>query len=497
MLAPCQTTLAKLRPCRATRFRPTVHVSTMSYKEAVRLAATRFKNIKYVPAAEVQLQPGRLDLTKVRRWVKALGLERTSFDVIHVTGTKGKGNTCAWTQALLQSYFRSNSIAARVGRYTSPHLTTPRERMVIGSSPVSEAVYADRFFHVWNTILADVGGKEDEMPGFLQLMALLSADVFAHEKVDVAVYEVHAGGRVDATNMWDDRTMVCGFNTIGLDHVPLLGNNVAEIARNKAGIMKPGCRAFSVPQLPEAREQLEAEASHLGCPITFLDPTYAQVPTDRTDRAALQLPALRGNLALSIELANAYLESRFEGRLSDDDIAETMRTYQLPGRMQVVEEPESQTRWYLDIAHNDISIPVALDWFISEVRKFDGEASPRPRRTRTLVFGQASKHRDAVNLINVFARHCRARDITFDRIILSAHANIITGKPMFAPESAKETAPLWRELAPVEISPSIHEALRSAQTTDNSDGSHVLVVGSSHLVSSALKIMQDKEGSPA
>ncbi|KAL8392541.1 hypothetical protein RB599_005171 [Gaeumannomyces hyphopodioides] len=446
----------------------------MSYKEAVRLAATRFKNIKYVPAAELQLQPGRLDLTKVRRWVKALGLERTSFDVIHVTGTKGKGNTCAWTQALLQSYFRSNSIAARVGRYTSPHLTTPRERMVIGSSLVSEAVYAERFFHVWNTILADVGGKEDDMPGFLQLMALLSADVFTHEKVDVVVYEVHAGGRVDATNMWDDRTVVCGFNTIGLDHVPLLGNNVAEIARNKAGIMKPGCRAFSVPQLPEARQQLEAEAAQLGCPITFLDPACAQIPTDRVDRTDLQLAALRGNLALSIELANAYLESRFEGRLSDDDIAETMRTYRLPGRMQVVEEPESQTRWYLDIAHNDISIPVALDWFISET----------------------SKHRDAVNLINVFTRHCRARDIAFDRIILSAHTNIITGKPMFAPESAEETAPLWSELAPVEISPSIHEALRSAQTTDNPDGSHVFIVGSSHLVSSALKSMQDKEGSP-
>ncbi|KLU92079.1 hypothetical protein MAPG_11026 [Magnaporthiopsis poae ATCC 64411] len=370
--------------------------------------------------------------------------------------------------------------------------------MMIGSAPVSEAVFADRFFHVWNAILTDVGGKEEDMPGFLQLMALLSADVFAHEKVDVAVYEVHAGGRVDATNMWDDRTVVCGFNTIGLDHVPLLGNNVAEIARNKAGIMKPSCRAFSVPQLPEARGQLEAEAAQLGCPITFIDPARARIPSDLAGRTDLQLPAQRGNLALSIELANAYLESRFGGRLSDDDIAETMRAYQLPGRMQVVEEPGSQTRWYLDIAHNDISLPVALDWFISEVRKFDGETSLRPRRrTRTLIFGQTSKHRDAVNLINAFTRHCRTQDVVFDRIILSAHTNIITGRPMFAPEYAERTAHLWKELGPVEISASIDEALRAAQITDNPDGSHVLVVGSSHLVSSALRSMQNQETSTA
>lgn len=367
--------------------------------------------------------------------------------------------------------------------------------MVIGPAPVSEAVFADRFFHVWNAILADVDGKEDDMPGFLQLMALLSADVFTYEKVDVAVYEVHAGGRVDATNMWDDRTVVCGFNTIGLDHVPLLGSNVAEIARNKAGIMKSSCRAFSVPQLPEAREQLEAEAAQLGCPITFIDPARAQIPSDLAGRTDLQLPAQRGNLALSIELANAYLESRFGGRLSDDDIAETMRTYQLPGRMQVVEEPGSKTRWYLDIAHNDISVTVALDWFISEVRKFDGETSLGPRRTRTLIFGQTSTHRSAVNLINAFTRHCRTRDIVFDRVILSAHTDIITGKSMFAPEYAEKTAHLWKEVGAVDISPPIHEALRTAQITDNPDGSHVLVVGSSHLVSSALKSMQNQETS--
>ncbi|TLD03135.1 uncharacterized protein PgNI_12516 [Pyricularia grisea] len=450
----------------------------MSYQEALGLLKTRVKI--FSPIANRGLQKRNDDLSRVRRWGKALGHDRKTFDVIHVTGTKGKGTTCAWTQALIQSYFQSNSINAKVGRYTSPHLYTPRERIAINSVQVSENVFAKHFFQVWNTILADVNGNSESMPGFLQFMALLSAEIFNRVGVAVAVYEVHAGGRFDATNMWDD-TMVCGFNTIALDHVPMLGNNVKEIARNKAGILKSGCRAFSVQQSNDARQELEAEAAQLKCDLNFVETNESLIPKDPSGKDLR--PADLNNLQLAIELANAYLFSKHNGRLSSKHVAEAMHIYNLPGRAQILEETESSTRWYLDIAHNDISIPVALDWFISEV----WQAGHHPR---VLIFGASSAQRNTDDVVRTLVRSCIARGFTFDEIVLASHQSSLDESILFTKDVACRTMDLWKEMKVVPSFQTIEQAIKSIRHADL--GYQVLITGSAHLVSSAMLAMQSQ-----
>ncbi|KAL8335477.1 hypothetical protein RB598_009587 [Gaeumannomyces tritici] len=513
-----------------------------TYEEAIKLLTSRSKAFK--KAATLPNGAPRDPIPNyvgMREWLAVLGHHEPSrpFDVIHVTGTKGKGGTCAWTDALLRSHFQSSHPQAagrpKVGLYTSPHIVSERERIRIDFAPVSESLFARHFFHVWETVLRHVG-HVDSMPGYLQLLALLSAYIFRVEGVAVAVYEVHAGGRFDSTNVWDT-PVACGFNTIGLDHVGLLGQNVGEIAWNKAGIMKKGAKAFSVPQVPEAKEPLVHEAKALGCPLAFVDAQgpdgSSAIPPNAPDyRPELLLPEPRNSLSLAIHLANAYLGKRGT-TLGQETILGAVQNFQWPGRFQVAEAPQgSKTRWYLDFAHNDISLPVALNWFHAEVSRFDkvnplppmdvpmaGEANKglrgqpaegqppfcQAKRIRALVFGHQSDRRETADMAKVILQHCREKGMVFDHIILAGHSRRVSGRQVFDYDEARKVLELWQGSAGWEPGVNItwcataKEAMdtveRLAAGTAGDDeksagtGVHALIVGSSHLVSSAVAAM--------
>lgn len=114
-------------------------------------------------------------------------------------------------------------------------MTNERERIRIDFRPLSERAFARYFFEVWDAMKEKVDG-EKSMPGYLQLLALLSVHAFNQEGVDVSIFEVHAGGRKDATNMFD-QPVACGFTTIGLDHTDILGESIESIAWHKSGIL--------------------------------------------------------------------------------------------------------------------------------------------------------------------------------------------------------------------------------------------------------------------
>ncbi|KAK4108878.1 Mur ligase [Canariomyces notabilis] len=190
------------------------------------------------------------------------------------------------------------------------------------------------------------------MPGYLQLLALTSVHAFREEAVDVAIYEVHAGGRRDATNIFE-RPVACGLTTIGMDHADLLGDTIRSITWHKSGIMKRGQPAYSVIQeKPVAEEVLEKEAAKLDCPLEFVD-TYAHLP----DHPRLRVPAQKRNASLAIRLANAYLGS-YNDELSLDDIITGTSRCNWPGRFQTI--LKGPHHWALDVAHNHLSLPVAL-----------------------------------------------------------------------------------------------------------------------------------------
>ncbi|MCL5959347.1 MAG: bifunctional folylpolyglutamate synthase/dihydrofolate synthase [Chloroflexi bacterium] len=191
------------------------------------------------------LAPIHYDLERVRRLVALLGNPHQRFKSIHVAGTKGKGSTAAMIAGALRR------AGLRTGLFSSPHLHSFRERIRISGGLISEedlchAVESVRpGVEILTRLHPDLGA-----PTTFEITTALAFRHFADSDVDVAVLEVGLGGRLDATNVVEP--LVSVITSISLDHTQVLGGTIAQIAREKAGIIKPGGTVVSAPQAPEA-----------------------------------------------------------------------------------------------------------------------------------------------------------------------------------------------------------------------------------------------------
>ncbi len=216
---------------------------------------------------------------------------------IHVAGTNGKGSVCSLLSAALTSQ------GLRPGLYTSPHLVSVRERLRIGGEAISEAKFAE----IAAGIRADAARLFPAVgptPTFFEFLTAMAWRWFAQESAKFAILEVGMGGRLDSTNVCEPAITV--ITSIGLDHIGALGNTLAEIAAEKAGILKPGVPLVCGVRNPEAREVIMARASELRVPVWQLGEDFAVLATEPTDagqQVQLRLPtgqctaeiALRGS----------------------------------------------------------------------------------------------------------------------------------------------------------------------------------------------------------
>ncbi|CAL9071689.1 unnamed protein product [Musa textilis] len=195
--------------------------------------------------------------------VEIIGVEKSlpELKIIHIGGTKGKGSTCTFCEAILRE------CGFRTGLFTSPHLMDVRERIRINGLDISEDKFLYYFWDCWN-LLKERVDEDLPMPPLFQFLTVLAFKIFVSEKVDVAIIEVGLGGRLDSTNVVKE-PVVCGITSLGMDHMEILGDTIGQIASAKAGIFKPHVPAFTVPQLPEAMLALEERASELMIPLTF------------------------------------------------------------------------------------------------------------------------------------------------------------------------------------------------------------------------------------
>ena len=195
---------------------------------------------------------------KLRRVTMALmhlGDPQDVLRVVHVTGTNGKSSTSRMAEALLRAH------GLRTGLFTSPHLHTLRERIQIGGQPLPQ----DELVRLWHRI-APVIHRVDAYSlriggprmSFFEVLTVLGIVAFADAKVDVAVVEVGIGGLRDATNVCDAEVAV--LTPMGLDHIAYFGNTVADVAREKTGIIKPHATVVSALQVEEAAEIITAVA---------------------------------------------------------------------------------------------------------------------------------------------------------------------------------------------------------------------------------------------
>jgi dihydrofolate synthase/folylpolyglutamate synthase len=215
-----------------------------------------FTNFEVTPAGDYTSKT--FDLTRVERLLAALGNPHRQFQSVHVAGTKGKGSTAAMIESVLR--------AAKhyTGLYTSPNLHTFRERIRVGGEMISR-----------DDVIASIAKLKPlaaEIPGLttFEIMTVLAFDYFRTRGVEIAVLEVGLGGRLDATNVVTP--LVSVITSISYDHTAILGNTLAQIAREKAGIIKPGIVAITSPQPDEALNVIAAAARERDTPLIEVSP---------------------------------------------------------------------------------------------------------------------------------------------------------------------------------------------------------------------------------
>lgn len=298
----------------------------------------------------------KLGLDRMRALLEILGAPQRKYPAIHIAGTNGKGSTTALVGAVLKA------AGYRVGAFTSPHLSSYCERLAINGEPIPPerlaALVAAVRPLVEEAALDPLVGNPTEF----EFGTLLALKYFAEEEVDLALIEVGMGGRLDATNVLTP--LVAGITHIALDHQEFLGADLVSIAREKAGIIKPGIPVVFGRQATEVSTVLEETARSVGAPYYHVGQEIGCQPT-RLDLSGTHLKlqwedeppfAVRVNLYGPHQAANAALAFgllklvKAQGfPWSQHHLEEGFNTVTWPGRMEYLPGPPP---FLLDGAHN-------------------------------------------------------------------------------------------------------------------------------------------------
>jgi dihydrofolate synthase / folylpolyglutamate synthase len=280
-----------------------------------------------------------LGLSRIQTLLTALGSPHLSVPIIHVAGTNGKGSVCAYISTIL------TAAGYKVGRYTSPHLVDWNERICIDHQPISnESAVA-----VLDRVIAAID-PTTPTPTQFEIVTAAMWLYFAQSQVDIAVIEVGLGGRLDATNVCD-HPLATVIVSISLEHWQQLGDTVAKIAGEKAGILKANCPAIIGTLPPDAIEVVAERIAALNCPATWVKPAQ-KIPKPRSipqasfsldslpwvESEGIEYPlALLGEMQLTnsaIAIATIQTLRQSGWKISDEAIVTGMANTQWRGRIQ-------------------------------------------------------------------------------------------------------------------------------------------------------------------
>lgn len=291
-----------------------------------------------------------LGLDRILHLLHRLGDPQRRVPIIHVAGSNGKGSVCAYLASVLAA------AGYRVGRYTSPHLVSWRERIGVNDAPIA----GDDLYRQLQRVVAAIDPAQPS-PTQFEVFTAAAWLHFAEVQVDLAVIEVGLGGRLDATNVVD-RPLVSVITSLSREHWQRLGPTLADIAGEKAGILKPGCPAVVGPLPPEAEVVVKDRLATVGCPVVWPEPAVAADPDQAicpwdggTVTYALPLPG--EHQLVNSALAIATLQQlRHQGwPITPAAIQTGMANTQWPGRLQWVNwvAPSGEPQPLLvDGAHN-------------------------------------------------------------------------------------------------------------------------------------------------
>lgn len=400
----------------------------------------------------------RLGLDRTNSLLHLLGDPHRRYPVFHVGGTNGKGSVVATLDALLRA------AGWRVGRYTSPHLVDFRERILVDGRPAPESAVT-AWVERWTPDVERLGAT------FFEATTSMALDLFARAEVDVAVVEVGLGGRLDSTNVVTP--VAAAVTSVGLDHTQYLGTTIEEIAREKAGIFKPGRPALIGEREGALAARLADHAREAGGhPVVVVaerhpleDVRVTAAGTDftlssREGARHLRTPLVGRHQAANAALAITMLEVAGQPFAAAAAGAErALADVWLPGRFQRIGP------WIFDVAHNPASAEVLA-------ATLDATAPERPLVALVSVLDD----KDWRGILDLLAPHV-------DRLVLTAAPTAPASRAWRLDEAFAYAAA--RGMV-VEREPDFDRAL--ARSRD--DATTTLVTGSFHTVGDAMSRLQ-------
>jgi dihydrofolate synthase/folylpolyglutamate synthase len=400
-------------------------------------------------------------LERTERALEALGDPHRAYPTVHVGGTNGKGSVTSMTAAVLHHAGR------RTGCYTSPHLVSFRERILVDGGPLSEeqlVAYAEE-------------AREPVVRyglTFFEAVTVLAMHAFAREGVEVGVMEVGLGGRLDATNVL--RPEVSAVTNVALDHSDFLGETLAEIAREKAGIMKPGVPFVTAERDPSILEIFSALAREVGAPLTCTRPenssvarvsaagTEVVVETRAWGALDIRTPLVGRHQADNAALAVEILEHLGpELRPTAPHIVDGMRSVEYHGRDEI--RIVGGRTWLFDVAHNTAGI-------VSLVDTIDRLELPRPLVALVGVLGDKDWRSMLPPLLS-----------RMDAAILTQPTSAPPERRWNPAEAADQVASLTR----LRVVDDFVRAIEGA--AERAGAGTIVVTGSVHTVGSAMRLL--------
>ena len=422
----------------------------------------------------------KFDLAHMRVLLAALDNPERRFPSVLIAGTNGKGSTASTIASILRAS------GVRTGLYTSPHLIRINERIQIGSEPISDSDFALVHDLVERTAERLVGEHELPWhPSFFEMLTAIAFEYFSRRKVEMAVLEVGMGGRLDATNVVEPRVSV--ITDISLDHQKFLGDTVAEIAAEKAGIIRTGGVVVLLPQQPQANDVIGKTMLELGAravsavpyvpPVSPASSAYLTATADKTpvsryplqvmsEQIMVETPLLGRHQLRNVALAIAAAEElgRQGFPVTAASIEQGIRETHWPGRFQVIPANGSAPEYVFDVAHNP-----AGAWALRSTL-----SAGYPDRPVTFVFG-AMRDKAIGEMTEILFPLA-------ERVIATRADNPRSASPEEIREAAVRTS------TPIEEAADVAAAIELAQTSARA-GAVVVITGSIYIVGEAMRLL--------
>ncbi len=379
-----------------------------------------------------RLNPGS---ARASRAVSGASPETIPFRVIHVAGTNGKGSVCAMIEAI------ARFANFRTGLFTSPHLISFRERVLVNGQKISEDEVAGGL-----TKIRELIGNWDPHPTFFEIATALALQYFQKRHCEILVLETGMGGRLDATNAVQSSVSV--ITPIDFDHEKWLGHSIGQIAKEKAGIIKPRTPVVSASQRREAEVIIRQRAEECDAALQFVN--YAWTKT----KIGLPGEHQKMNAALAIAALQAA-----DIQVSDDAIARGLSSVEWPARFQIWNE-----RIVIDGAHNPAGARILAQTWREE---FGSE--------RATIILAILRDKNAAEIVQAFAPIAT-------KFVLP---QIRSERAMPSNELAEVLSAITPSL-PYSTAPSVADAISAAQRTSE----RVLITGSLHFAGEALAFLR-------